>query len=100
MSSKKPVVGYIVRIIHEEDRVKDVVHDPRSHILYPAFGDALSAAHELAINESDRVSGRMIVHMNAKSESTCAEEGSVKLFEITGYGYYSITAHSIYAATL
>lgn len=94
---KGPVVGYIVRMIHEEDRINDVAFDPKSHIQYPTFSDALKYAQALATTECERVGGKLIALVTQKSETACAKNGYTQLFEITGHGSKSVYAHALYA---
>jgi hypothetical protein len=94
----RTVVGYLLRTIDEDLDSKDLLYR-QNMTLYPTFAEAIAQAEQDAKTILDEdSSGVLRVKHKADSESNCARDGNVNLFDIKyKYETKEIMAFAVYA---
>lgn len=82
MQTSRMSVGYVVRLLHDDLTVKDILYTKDMHVFYSSFEDAASAAHTLAVSASQTINGSMISLIHAETQGLCDSKGYAEVFRI------------------
>lgn len=86
--------GFLVRVIDDETRVKDLIYNKSEHTVFPTFDAVLKKAQL----EAERLSqGKVICLVRGSSELECIKNGFVRLYSINrGHSTTEIMAFALY----
>ena len=91
------VIGYLVRHIHTDLAVKDLLYDRQMHTMYPTFADAVQAAHKWALQELERYpEGTEVKQLHNEHSQRYADAGQVPVYYINtddSFYVFALFAH-------